>query len=100
MTEKFTMTKGECIMKTTKTKETKKTKEAKPKREIRYEYFFSYVNRNNKFENLLADCEYLIESKELVQRACSDLHRVTQGNFHALINFKMLRKKYKAENED
>jgi len=75
-------------------------KKSKSKRKVMYEYFFSFSNRNNKLINLLADCEYLINSKEMVQRASADINRVTEGNFQAIIYFQLLRKKYVSKEEE
>lgn len=86
--KKYMMTKGECIMKTTKTKETTKKKEA------RWEYWFCYVDRGNKFENALVDSKYEIDCREMAHQAFQDLRQLTNDNIRAVVTYKLLRKKF------
>ena len=75
------------------TKQTKQTKKA-VKKEVRYEYWFAFMDRNNKMRNALADCKYLINSRETVLQAQADIERIVNGNFKCFVNFQLLRKKY------
>ena len=64
------------------------------KKEQRFEFWFAYIDNNNKVQNALADCRYLINSRETVLQAQEDIRRIVNGNFKCFLNFKMLRKKY------
>lgn len=66
------------------------------KKKLVYEYWFSYVDRNNKIGNIMADCEYQLNSKENILRAYKDLRKVTRENFRAIVCFQMLKRKYVA----
>ena len=60
----------------------------------RYEYWFVIVDNNNKFCNVLANTEYLINNRENVYRMNNDLRKVTKDNIRAVVDFRMLRKFY------
>ena len=64
------------------------------KKEVRYEYWFCYVDRCNKFENALTDCKYQINSREMMHQAMNDLRHFTNDNIRAIVSYQMLRKKY------
>ena len=64
------------------------------KKVLRYEVFISFADRSNKVQDLLADLEYPLTSKENIVRLCQDMRKATNDNFKALFNFKVLRKKY------
>lgn len=61
------------------------------KKEKKFSYFFSYVGRDNKIGNILADTVYEINTRETVKRAVSDIMRKTNGNYRALIYYKKLK---------
>ena len=71
----------------------KKT-ENKTKKSIRYTYWFAYADNNNKLQNAIADCKYLINSREKILQAQEDIRRIVNGNFKAFYNFQLLGKKY------
>ena len=73
----------------------KAKKAKKEKKEVLYEYFICYVDRSNKFENALVDMQYLINTKERAYAVQRDLRRVTNDNFRAIVNYQLLRKKFK-----
>lgn len=66
----------------------------KQKKVARYEYWFVIVDNNNKFCNVLANTEYLINNRENVYRMNNDLRKVTKDNIRAVVDFRMLRKFY------
>ena len=70
------------------------------KKKLVYEMWFCYVDNNNKFQNALADVNYLINSRERMREAQADLSRVANGNFRCLVNYQILRKKYVPVMED
>lgn len=75
-------------------------KENKTKKSVRYSYWFAYADNNNKLQNAIADCRYLINSRERMFQAQDDIRRETNGNFRAFYNFQLLGKKYVTEQED
>ena len=84
-------------------------KENKTKKSVRYTYWFAYADNNNKLQNAIADCRYLINSREKMFQAQDDIRREkmfqaqddirreTNGNFRAFYNFQLLGKKYVTE---
>lgn len=75
-------------------KKTVKKEVKKQKKVARYEYWFVIVDNNNKFCNVLANTEYLINNRENVYRMNNDLRKVTKDNIRAVVDFRMLRKFY------
>ena len=73
-------------------KKTVKKEVKKQKKVARYEYWFVIVDNNNKFCNVLANTEYLINSRETIERMNKDLSIVCRGNLKAVTDFRMLRK--------
>lgn len=57
-------------------------------------YFICYVDRCNKFQNALVETNYKIDSKEHAYECQTDLRRVTNDNFRAIVTYNLLRKKY------
>lgn len=74
---------------------TKQTsKKVVKKKKARYEYWFCFVDRNNKMQSTLADCVCLINSREALLQAQAEIEHIVNGNFKCFVNFKLLRKKF------
>lgn len=85
-------------MKTLKT--TKKATKKPVKKKVAYEYWISFVDRNNKFGSLLCDMDYMINNKENAKKLSLEMNRVLNGNYRATINIMFLRKKFVKEEEN
>ena len=72
----------------------------KPTKKAVYEYWFCYVDNNNKFQNALVDANYEINSRERMKEAREDLRKVTNDNFRAIVNYVLLKKKFIKKTEE
>lgn len=72
-------------------------KAKKAKKKVIYDYFICFVDRCNKFQNAIVETNYKMDSKEHAYECQSDLRRLTNDNFRAIVNYQLLRKKYADE---
>lgn len=63
-------------------------------KKAQYEYFVSYVDKNNKFGSMIVDMNFLLNSTEAIKDFNIDLNNSLRGNFKCIINFVFLRRKY------
>lgn len=77
-----------------------KAKKPVVKKKAVYEYFICYTNRCNKFQNALVDTNYKMDSKQHAYDCQTDLRRVTNDNFRAIVSYNLLRKKYINEGKE
>ena len=72
----------------------KKKQEKQIKKKAQYEYFVSFVDKNNKFGSMIVDMNFIINSNEAVKRFTFDMNKALNGNFRCIVNFIFLRRKY------
>lgn len=81
-------------------KKVKKVIKKQAKKKVAYEYWISFVDKNNKFGSLLCDMSYMINSKENAKKLSAEMLRVLDGNYRATISVMFLRKKFVKEEEN
>lgn len=69
----------------------------KTKQDKKFTYFICYIDRNNKVGNILADFDYMLNTRENIKKAIRAITIKTDNNYRAIVDFKRIR--YIAEKE-